>query len=84
MSSGIDTTLAKWGNSTGIRIPRAIAEQADLREGDAVSIAAEGPGVLIVRAVKSRLTLENLVSRITPQNRHAETAWEDARGNEVW
>jgi antitoxin MazE len=82
MSSG--TAVAKWGNSIGVRIPKAVADQAGLHEGDTVQIEAEGPGVIVVRAVKGGLTLEDLVSRITAKNRHAETEWGPSRDNEVW
>ena len=78
------TTITKWGNSTGVRIPKSVADQANLHEGDSVNVAAEGPGVIVVRVVKPELTLQSLVSRITPQNRHSETDWGAPRGNEVW
>ena len=78
------TALAKWGNSTALRIPRKIAEKADLREGDEVDFEVEAPGVIIIRAVKNGPILENLVSRITKKNRHGETDWGEPRGHEVW
>jgi antitoxin MazE len=77
--------VAKWGNSTGIRIPKHIAEKAGLHAGDEVNFEVEGPGVLVVRAArKEDLTLEKLVSQITRKNRHHETDWGRPRGNEVW
>lgn len=77
--------LAKWGNSTGIRIPKEIAEKANLHEGDAVHFEVEAPGVLIIRAVhNAEPTLEQLVSQVTPKNRHNEMDWGKPRGNEVW
>ncbi len=84
MGANIETAIAKWGNSTGIRIPKAVAERAELHEGDAVEIAAEGPGVIIVRAVKRELRLADLVSRITPKNRHSEEDWGARQGREIW
>ena len=84
MATGTATALAKWGNSTGLRIPRNVAEQADLHEGDQVDFEVEAPGVIIIRALKNRPTLESLVSRITPKNRHSETDWGKPQGNEVW
>lgn len=85
MSTGPARALAKWGNSTGIRIPKEVAVKADLHEGDEVNFEVEGPGVLVIRAArKEELTLEKLVSQITPKNRHHEIDWGKPRGNEVW
>jgi antitoxin MazE len=30
--------LAKWGNSLAVRIPKSVAEQARIQEGDAILI----------------------------------------------
>ena len=84
MATGTATTIAKWGNSTGVRIPRKIAEQADLHEGDQVDLQVEAPGVIVLRTLKSRPTLESLVSRITSKNRHNETDWGQPKGHEAW
>ncbi|MBV9083073.1 MAG: AbrB/MazE/SpoVT family DNA-binding domain-containing protein [Acidobacteriaceae bacterium] len=84
MATRTPSALAKWGNSTALRIPRKIAEQAELHEGDEVDFEVEAPGVIIVRALKNRPTLESLVSRITRKNRHSETEWGKPRGEEVW
>ncbi len=79
-----ETTIAKWGNSPAIRIPKAVMELAGLREGDPVGFEVEGPGVIIVRAADEQPTLEDLVNRITVKNRHSETTWGDPQGREIW
>lgn len=35
--------VAKWGNSLAVRLPRAVVEALDLREGDEIEIAVAGP-----------------------------------------
>ena len=47
------TTVQKWGNSLGIRIPKSVAEQVDLRTGTEVEFETTG-GVLIVRPSRTR------------------------------
>ena len=42
------TTVQKWGNSLGIRVPRSIAEQVEFREGTEVEFDTSG-GVLTIR-----------------------------------
>ena len=79
-----ETTVAKWGNSPAIRIPKNVMERAGLREGDAVGFEVEAPGVIVVRATGEHLTLESLVGRMTPKNRYPEAIWGGPHGHEVW
>jgi antitoxin MazE len=78
------TQLARWGHSLAVRIPKDIAENARLREGDRLTLAlAKGGGVLI-RPARRRYRLEDLVGGITPRNRHAVTDWGPPAGKEAW
>lgn len=64
------TTAQKWGNSLAIRVPKQVAEEAGLREKDAVEIEVR-KGTLIVRPHLRRVyRLEDLLKRITPRNVH--------------
>jgi antitoxin MazE len=79
-----NTAVAKWGNAHAIRIPKSIVEKAKLQEGDPVDFEVKAPGVIIVRSARITPSLEDLVSAITPRNRHRETDWGKPKGNEVW
>lgn len=72
-----------WGNSQAIRIPRAMLEALKISEGDEVELMIEG-GRLIAKPVTPELTLESLVSAITPENRYSELDWGKPVGKEVW
>lgn len=74
--------LAKWGNSLAVRIPKAVAEQARLHEGDAVVIEVL-KGHIELRPAERIPTLEELVAQITPENRHRETEWGPDVGKEI-
>jgi len=74
--------LAKWGNSLAVRIPKAVAEQAMMQEGDSIVIEAL-EGIIELRPAERIPTLEELVAQITPENRHKETDWGPDRGTEV-
>lgn len=52
------TKLNRWGNSIGIRIPRHVAEIANLKAGDFVYVRVLDGGDIQVRAVKPRLVDE--------------------------
>lgn len=75
--------IVGWGNSQALRIPRAMLDELRIREGDEVEMMVEN-GRLTVRPLNLKLTLESLVSAITPENRHKEIDWGKPAGNEVW
>jgi antitoxin MazE len=78
------TELGRWGNSLGVRIPKALAERAGLQEGDRVSLDVANDGALVIRAATPRYSLDELVAGITPRNRHDETDWGAPVGKEPW
>ena len=77
------TQLAKWGNSLGLRLPKSVAREARLDEGDTVDVSVDN-GAIVIRASRPRYSLDELVGRITARNRHRETEWGDPLGDEVW
>ena len=78
------TRIQKWGNSLGLRIPKAFAEEANVREGSSVDLCVEG-GKLVVRPVRPRrYRLSELLKGIKPGNVHGEIPTGKRRGREVW
>ena len=73
--------VVKWGNSLAVRIPKAVAEDAHLQEGDAILIKAS-PDHIELRRAETVPTLEELVARISPENRYEETPWGPDIGKE--
>ena len=78
------TTIQKWGNSLGVRIPRDIAQDIGLTEGRDVTVEKSG-GALVVRPVQlPRYNLKKLLKGITPKNKHPEIDWGKPVGKEIW
>jgi antitoxin MazE len=50
-------TVGKWGNSLGVRLPKALAEELGLVEGSDVSFANGGGGMIEVEKTRDRLEL---------------------------
>jgi len=74
----------KWGNSLGLRIPKAFAKEAGVEEGSAVDISLEGDR-LVIRPVKAaRYQLSDLLSRVREDKLHEEISTGDAVGREAW
>lgn len=55
------TTIQKWGNSQGIRLPKVILEMANLSENDTVELTVEN-GKVIITPVKKHRTLEERIA----------------------
>jgi antitoxin MazE len=79
-----ETRISKWGNSLAIRIPLALAKQARLSEGDSLAIDVEKDGSIVLRSSRRTYELSELVSQITPENRHRETEWGEPQGEKSW
>jgi antitoxin MazE len=76
------TQIVKWGNSLAIRIPKPVAEEAGVGEGDPIVVEAVN-GRIQLRPDKKRIpTLQELVAQITPENRYAAVKTGRARGHE--
>jgi len=58
--------ISKWGNSLGLRLPRALAEQIGVGEGQKVEISADGAR-LIIDPVKPAYVLSDLLVNMTPE-----------------
>ena len=79
----MSTNITKWGSSLGVRIPKKEAERAGFSQGMSVEVIADNNQLVITKA-KPRYFLDDLVSRITPQNLHAEVDSGSPVGNEDW
>jgi antitoxin MazE len=73
----------KWGNSLAVRIPKAVADEAGVREDDELDIEVVAQ-VIRLKPRRRELTLEQLVSEITPENLHGETDFGRPAGREAW
>jgi antitoxin MazE len=77
------TQIAKWGNSLGLRLPKSVTLEAHLGAGDTVSVSVKN-GVIVVRPNRPTYSLEQLVAKITPRNRHSASDWGIPVGDEAW
>lgn len=78
-SKGVDymstVTAQKWGNSLGIRIPKDAAHRIGIDQGSEMVlnvIVSENIITLKPKKTQKKYTLQELLSQITPENRHKE------------
>ena len=77
----VGTTVQKWGNSLAIRIPRTVAEAAAIDQGTELEWRVMEHSIILT-AKKKAPCLEELLSKITPENRHSEIDW-GVEGNKL-
>ena len=80
------TVIRKWGNSIAVRLPKDSARKFGLRDGVTVRLVEEEKTrSLSIRPLQSReYTLKELLSRVTPKNRHKLIDWGPPVGKETW
>lgn len=65
------TKVQKWGNSFAVRIPKHVAEQMNIDQGSEMDMIVENQEIKLIPKQK-KLTLEELLAKVTPKNRHDE------------
>lgn len=73
--------VGKWGSSLAIRIPKVVAEHYGISEGSSLNLELH-PRQFVMSL--REYDLGELVSQITPENRHPETDWGKPQGVEEW
>ncbi len=74
--------IQKWGNSMGVRIPKAIMEKANLSVNSEIAIECKNQKIIIYPKKKS-IQLKDLLSKITKDNLHTEDSHIKV-GKEIW
>jgi antitoxin MazE len=83
------TTLQRWGNSQGVRLPKTLLEALGIGVGAQVSIELSQDGRRITitpvtdsRPIRGRYRIEDLVAE--PTERVLEVQWGTPQGEEAW
>lgn len=78
------TKVQKWGNSLAVRIPRSLAEDAQLKPGKAVNMVSRDGQIVIAAVRQQRFKLADLLEGVTSRNKHEELITGNPVGLEVW
>ena len=78
--------IQKWGNSQGLRFPKAILQEAQIDVGDEVNISVQKGRIIVepVTKVRGRYDLQKLVSKMPKEYHVEELDWGPPSGKEVW
>ena len=80
----METRLQKWGNSDGIRIPKAFLQSLNLKTNDKITIEQVDEKIIITKSKQERVSLEELFENYNGENLAKEFEWDDPVGNEIW
>lgn len=79
------TTIVKWGNSQGVRLPKYLLESADIDESDTLEILADNNAIIIRKIVhKVHKTIQERFKGFTESYDADIIAWGKPAGKEIW
>ena len=81
----MEVQLKPWGNSQGIRLPKAVLNEAGFQPDDTLTVKAENGHIVLYRSFKHKTLEERAADYDGRLNLDGETDWRgDPVGNEVW
>ena len=77
------TTIQKWGNSQGIRIPKVILDTVKWNENEEIIILVENEKLIIEKA-NNRKNIKELFKDYKGKYEPVDIDWGDSVGDEIW
>ena len=80
------TTIVKWGNSQGIRLPKLLLESINLKDDDIVEVTTENNSIIIRKTEKKRAykTIQERFEGFNGVYEAIEVDWVNPAGREIW
>ncbi len=78
------TRVQKWGNSLALSIPNSFAAEVGLQRETSVELSLASVKLVITPVADLKLTLKQLLAKVTKENLHHEVDTGPATGNETW
>ena len=79
------TTIQKWGNSQGVRIPKILLDSINWSENEEVSINIEEDKLVIEKAkTQNRKNIKELLKDYKGEYKPKEIDWGEPEGEEIW
>ena len=80
------TKVQKWGNSQGLRFPKALLEDVHVKVGDPVHVSVQGQKIIIepLKKIRGKYNLRALVAKMPKDFPVEEAEWGEPVGKEEW
>ena len=79
----MNTSVQKWGNSLGVRIPNILVKELQISDGTPIEMKKTGNGILI-QPIQPKKKLKSMLKLVTDENRPEEISFGKPVGKEVW
>lgn len=79
----MSTTIQKWGNSQGIRIPKSILDVLHWKEDEEVELFAQ-ENKIIIKKPEKRKNIKDLFADFDGEYVPVEIDWGEPQGKEIW
>jgi len=76
--------VQKWGNRLALRIPKPLAEHAEVTEGTVLNLAVSEGKVVATPVQQKKLSLSELLAKVNKKNLHGEVDSGRPVGREIW
>jgi len=76
--------VQKWGSSLAVRIPKPLAEYAEVKEGTVLNLAVSDGKFVATPVRRRKLSLTQLLAKVNRKNLHAEVEFGSPIGREIW
>ncbi len=81
----MQATIQKWGNSQGIRIPKAFLDALGMRENDLVELSRVDNDIVIRKIPQNKgLSLDDIFKDYDGESKAEEFDWGSPFGKEAW
>ncbi len=78
------TSIQKWGNSQGVRIPKMLLDAVKWSENEKVTITVYDGKLIIEKAKKEKESIMELFENYEEEYTPEEVDWGKPEGKEVW
>ena len=78
------TTIQKWGNSQGVRIPKMLLDSVNWSENEPIMIVVENGKLVIEKAKSKRKNIKELFANYKGEYEPTEIDWGEPKGEEIW
>lgn len=79
----VTLNLQKWGNSSGVRLPKKVIDAARLDPNQSMSVSLQGDSIILTPVRKEEYTLETMLKGVTPEMVGGELDWGPDVGSEI-
>lgn len=79
------TTIQKWGNSQGVRIPKILLDTVKWTENEEIMISVDDDKLIIEKAKeKKRKNIKELFANYNEEYEPINIDWGEPEGTEIW